>query len=142
MLRVVLDTNVLVSGVISEKGSPRRILAAWKKEYFVLVTSIAIIAEIVRVLHYPHIKNKYRLEEDDIQLVETTLANDALVLDDMYQVRRSRDPEDDIFLACALEGRADYIVSGDPHLLEIKYYHGVQIISPSQLLEILEPEEI
>lgn len=106
------------------------------------MTSIAIIAEIVRVLHYPHIKKNYRLEEDDIQSVETTLANDALVLEDMYQVRRSRDPEDDIFLACALEGRADYIVSGDPHLLEIKYYHGVQIISPSQLLEILEPEEI
>ena len=142
MLRVVLDTNVLVSGVISEKGAPRRILDVWKKEHFVLVTSIAIIAEIVRVLHYPHIKNKYRLKEDDIQSVETTLANDALVLEDMYKVRRSRDPEDDIFLACALEGRADYIVSGDPHLLEIKYYHGVQIISPSQLLEILEPEAI
>jgi predicted nucleic acid-binding protein len=60
------------------------------------------------------------------------------VLEDLYQVVRSRDPDDGLFLACALEGHADYLVSGDPHLLEIKHYHGVQILTPRQFLDILK----
>ncbi len=56
----------------------------------------------------------------------------------LYEVQRSRDPDDDIFLACALEGNADYLVSGNSHLLEIKYYYGTQIVSPRQFLDILE----
>jgi predicted nucleic acid-binding protein len=71
-------------------------------------------------------------------LVRDALLNDALVLEDLYQVRRSRDPQDNLFLACALEGHADYVVSGDAHLLEIKYYHGVQIVTPRQFLGLLK----
>jgi hypothetical protein len=137
MVRVVVDTNVLVSGVISEKGAPRRILEAWRQEHFVLVTSPAIITEIIRVLHYPRIQETYHLIEADIQGVAETLTIDALVTTDSYRVERSRDPQDNIFLACALEGKAEYLVSGDIHLLELKQYQGVQIVSPARLLEIL-----
>lgn len=140
-MRVVLDTNVIVSGIISEHGMPRRIVQAWQAQKFTLLTSALIVAEVSRVLWYPHIQGTYRLSEADVSLVEETLLNDALILQDLYHVTRSRDPDDDILLACALEGRADYLVSGDPHLLEIKYYHGVQIVTPRQFLEILAGHE-
>ena len=139
-MRVVLDTNVIVSGVISEHGAPRQIIRAWQDKRFTLLTSTLAIAEVTRVLHYPRLQETYRLAKKDILLVRDTLLSDALVLEGLYQVTRSRDPDDDIFLACALEGHADYLVSGAPHLLEIKYYHGVQIVTPRQLVEILKAE--
>jgi putative PIN family toxin of toxin-antitoxin system len=138
MIRAVVDTNVLVSGIISEQGTPRQIVNAWHQRQFTLLTSALIIAEVVRVLHYPHLQMTYHLSEEDILLVRDALLNDALVLEDMYQVMRSRDPQDNLFLACALEGHADYLVSGDAHLLEIKYYHGVQIVAPRQFLDLLK----
>ena len=138
MIRAVVDTNVLVSGIISEQGAPRQIVNAWYQRQFTLLTSALIIAEVMRVLHYPHLQMTYHLSEEDILLVRDALLNDALVLEDMYQVTRSRDPQDNLFLACALEGHADYLVSGDAHLLEIKYYHGVQIVAPRQFLDLLK----
>ena len=142
MIRAVVDTNVLVSSVISEHGVPRQIVQAWHQQQFTLLTSALLIAEVVRVLHYPRIQETYRLSEEDILLVRDALLNDAKVMEGTYQVTRSRDPEDNMFLACALEGRADYLVSGDPHLLEIKYYHGVQIVTPHQFLDILRASTI
>jgi putative PIN family toxin of toxin-antitoxin system len=139
-MRIVLDTNVIVSGVISEHGAPRQIIRAWQDQQFTLLTSALIIAEVTRVLHYPRLQEKYRLAEEDIVLLRDTLLSDALVLEDLYQVTRSRDSDDNVFLACALEGHADYLVSGDPHLLEIKYYHGVQIVTPRQFVEILKAD--
>ena len=138
MIRAVVDTNVLVSGIISAHGAPRQIVNAWHQRQFTLLTSALIVAEVTRVLHYPHLQTTYQLSEEDILLARDALLNDALVLEDLYQVTRSRDPKDDIFLACALEGHADYLVSGDAHLLGIKYYHGAQIVTPRQFLDLLE----
>lgn len=138
MIRVVIDTNVLVSAIILEYGLPRQIIQAWQQKRFTLLTSTLMIAEVVRVLHYPHLQKTYHLTEQDILLVQDVLLNDALVLEDTHQVTRSRDPQDDIFLASALEGQADYVVSGDLHPLEIKHYHGVQIVTPQQFITILQ----
>lgn len=137
MLRIVLDTNVIVSAIISPYGAPRQIFEAWRQRRFDLLISEAIIAEVARVLRYPRLQENFRLVEADIQIVLDSLLNDAYLLEDLYQVRRSRDPDDNIFLACALEGKADYLVSSDAHLLEIKYYHGTQIINPHQMLGLL-----
>ncbi len=137
MLRIVLDTNVIVSGVISPHGAPRQILEAWHQKKFVLLTSEAIILEVSRVLHYPRLQETYQLSEADIQVVLDSLLNETHLLADLYEVQRSRDPDDNVLLACALEGKADYLVSGDSDLLEIKYYHGTQIVSPRQIFGIL-----
>lgn len=137
MLRIVLDTNVIVSAIISPYGAPRQIFEAWRQHRFDLLISEAIIAEVARVLRYPRLQENFRLVEADIQIVLDSLLNDAYLLEDLYEVRRSRDPDDNVFLACALEGKADYLVSGDAHLLEIKYYYGTQIINPHQMLVLL-----
>jgi len=138
VIRAVVDTNVLVSGIISHYGAPHQIVEAWRGREFALLTSALIIAEIVRVLRYPRLQQTYQLSEEDILLARDTLLNDALILEDAYQVTRSLDPSDNMFLACALEGRADYLVTGDSHLAGIKYYHGVQIITPRQFLDVLK----
>jgi predicted nucleic acid-binding protein len=66
----------------------------------------------------------------------------ALVTDNLYIVRRvAQDPSDDVFLAAALEGRADDIVTLDRHLLSIKQYHGVQIVRPAQFLRHLRKQD-
>jgi hypothetical protein len=141
MTRAVIDTNVLVSGVIAPHGAPRRVLEAWHAGGFALITSEAIIAEARRVLRYPRICGRYRLTEGDIVAVVDSLRNDAEVVAGLYEVRKSVDPTDDVFLACALEGRAEYVVSGDAHLLEIGTYQGVLIVTPRQFMAILEAEK-
>ena len=138
MTCAVVDTNVLVSGVIAPHGAPRRILEAWHAGRFTLVTSEAIIAEVARVLRYPRIYERYNLIEDDVVAVIGSLGTDAEVVAGLYEVRRSSDPADDVFLACALEGRAETLVSGDRHLLEIGSYHGVLIVTPRQFTAVLD----
>jgi putative PIN family toxin of toxin-antitoxin system len=139
--RAVLDTNVLVSGVIAPRGAPHRTLEAWLAGRFTLVTSEAIIGEVARVLRYPRIRDHYSLTEDDVAAVVDSLLSDAEVVAGLYEVRKSADPADDMFLACALEGRAEYVVSGDRHLLEIGSYHGVLVVTPRQFMTMLAAEE-
>ena len=66
-----------------------------------------------------------------------SLRSDAVVVGERYQVQRSPGPEDDMFLACALEGRAEFIVSGDPHLLNLKEYYSTRIVTPRQFADLL-----
>jgi predicted nucleic acid-binding protein len=89
-------------------------------------------------LRYPRISGRYDLAEDDIAAVVDSLSTDAEVVAGLYEVRRSAGPADDAFLACALEGRAEYVVSGDRHLLEVGSYHGVLIVAPRQFAAVLD----
>ena len=68
MIRAVVDTNVLVSGIISEQGAPRQIVNAWYQRQFTLLTSALIIAEVMRVLHYPHLQMTYHLRNTEKEL--------------------------------------------------------------------------
>jgi uncharacterized protein len=139
MLRAVLDTNVLVSGLLSRNGPPARIFDAWREGYFVLLTSPIILEEVWSVLHYPRIQQRYTLADGDIEELMDLLAHEALILPGKIDVRGSlpADPDDEIFLACALEGEAQAIVSGDHHLLDLGAYHGIPVLSASQFLEVI-----
>ncbi len=138
ILRAVLGTNVYVSGTILSRGTPFEILEAWRRQAFILVTSEAIIGEIERVLRYPHIRDRYAIVEQDIARLVESLRADALIAPGDYEVSGvSRDPDDDKFLACALEAQADCIVSGDPDLLTLGCYRGIAILKPHEFLERL-----
>jgi len=137
-IRAVIDTNVLVSGIISPKGAPRKILDLARKESFKVVTSIAINHEILRVLHRDYIYTKYNITEEIIDDISTFLYEGTALTEDRYAVSKvKKDMEDNKFIACALEGEADYIVSGDKHLLGLKYYRGIQIVDARGFLKIL-----
>ncbi len=138
LLMVVPDTNIFVSGTILSYGIAFEILESWRRQKFILVTSEAIMAEIQRVLRYPRICNKYSVTEEDIRRLILSLHRYAIVTAGNYEVRGvPSDPDDDKFLACALEAQADYIVTGDPDLLSLKYYQRINILNPKSFLENL-----
>lgn len=142
MLRVVIDTNVIVSGIISRKGAPAEILNAWRERHFLLLISPAIVAEVRSVLGYPRIREKYRLSDQEIDQMISLLEHDAMLVPGTADVAGSlpADPQDEMFLACAVDGGADVIVSGDYHLLDLGEYQDIPIIKAGRFLEQLKAE--
>ena len=139
MIKAVVDTNLIISGSISDKGAPYKLLKAWENKKFILLTTMEIINEAKRVLHYPKIKATYRLTEEDILNTVNSLLNDAAIVKGLYQVKKVKnDPTDDKFLGCALEGGASHVVSGDSHLLSLKTYRRIRIVRVNTFLKILE----
>jgi putative PIN family toxin of toxin-antitoxin system len=140
-MRVVLDVNVLVSAFISAGGSPGKILDLWEQEQFDLVVSSPILEELERVIHYPKIQQKYNLPEEHIDKVLGLIGNQAIAVNPskkLYVIER--DPSDNRYLECAKEGSASYIVTGDKHLLDLKEYNGIMILTPTGFLAILRLE--
>ena len=142
MLRVVIDTNVIVSGIISRKGAPAEILNAWRERHFLLFISPAIVAEVRSVLGYARIREKYRLSDQEIDQMISLLEHDALLVPGTADVAGSlpADSQDEMFLACAVDGGADVIVSGDHHLLDLGEYQDIPIIKAGRFLEQLKAE--
>lgn len=127
--RAVLDTNVLISLAFARRGVATTVRELLAEDAFTLVTSADLLTELYRVLHYPRIRQRFHPTEEDILEFIGILLERALVVPGRYQVQRiERDPTDDMFLAAALEGQADFIVSRDPHLLNLKHFHAIQIV--------------
>lgn len=128
-LRVVLDTNVLISLAFAQRGNAKTLRELLAEDAFVLVTSADLLAELYRVLHYPRIRQRFHPTEEDILEFIGIILERAIMVPGRYQVQRvEQDPTDDMFLATALEGQADYVVSRDPHLLNLKHFHGIEIV--------------
>jgi uncharacterized protein len=138
MLRVVIDTNVIVSGILSRKGAPAELLNAWRERRFLLLSSSDIVNEVRTVMQYPRIRHKYHLGDDEIVQTMTLLEHDALLVAGYSNVAGSiPDDPQEMFLACALDGQADVIVSGDHHLLELGVFRDIPIITTRQFLDLL-----
>ncbi len=110
-MRVVLDTNVLVSAAISAKGIPARIVELWEEEKFEVVISPEIIGELGRVIRYPKIQEKYHLPERYIEQFLGLSSNQTIVVNPIRKITQIKsDPTDNIYLECAITGRAAYII--------------------------------
>ena len=140
MLRVVLDMNVFVSSLLSTEGTPAQLLNAWREGRYMLVTSPAIIAEVVEVLESPRISKKYLIRHQDVENLVDVLKTDAVLVPGEAGVKGSvpRDPRDEMFLACAIDANADCIVSGDRHLLDLQTFRGIPILTVNEFAEELE----
>ncbi|MGQ9825464.1 MAG: putative toxin-antitoxin system toxin component, PIN family [Desulfotomaculales bacterium] len=140
MRKAVLDTNVLISGLISPRGTPAKLLAAWRAGKFELVVSPKIIAEINEVLPREKIKRYFHHFGENLPgKFIAGLKRLAKVVPGEREVKiMSADPDDDMFIAAAVESEADYVVSGNKHLLELNKYQGIKIITPAEFLRILE----
>ena len=136
MLKVVLDTSVFVSAILSKKRetSPSIILNKWQQGNFTLVISPQLQEELIIVLLRKGIKSE--LIENLVTIIETL----ALKIEGVYQatILDEIDRKDNMFLATSYEAKADYLVSLDNELLSLKYYHGTQILTPSLFLKALE----
>ena len=137
MLKVVIDTNQFVSSLISKQGKSARLVDLWRQQHFILVTSPEIIAEIKKVLEYPHITQKYKLNKADIQSLLILIEHEAVIVPNSPVVNVIKDdPDDNKFLACALAAQAEYIVSGDQHLLSLGRYGSILIVTVKDFLLI------
>jgi len=134
-----LDVNVLISALLSPSGAPARILEAWRAERFLAVTSEPVLAELQRVLAQPRLRNRYGLTPSRVQELLRGLRRFALVTRGELELRGvAPDPDDDKLLACAVEGEADYLITGDKSLLQLRRHDGVQIVAPAEFIRMLE----
>ena len=142
-MKAVLDVNVLVSAAILRVGKSRQILTRATTFEYEWLTCEHILVKAAEVLTRPHIQKKYRQwvtpaqQKEFFELVRQV----ALVVDVRSQVNVVGDQEDDIVLACARDGQADYLVSGDPHLTKLGEFEGIKIVTPDQFLTILKKQE-
>lgn len=117
-LIAVIDTNLFVSGLFGQNSTTAQLQELWISQAFHLGTSIEIMKEVSRVLQYPRIRNHLIDNDDSIKRFFRLVFRKALVAEDRFETDRIiDDPTDNKFLACALELKADFIVSGDNHLL-------------------------
>ena len=139
VLRVVLDTNVIVSGLIASSGGPFDVLEAHRRGEFILLVSELILDEVEQVLARPFFRQKRSITPDVVAAVIRLLRGDAVIVNPQTRlVVVAHDPDDDRILECALEGSADYLVTGDHHLLALRRYRDLAIVSPADLLARLE----
>lgn len=129
MLKVVLDTNIFVAGYLSRTklGYPSQILDLWRNDAFTLVVSPQILEEIVAKLL------EKGVAEDVLEELVFTIGQIALYIPGAYETCKLNniDPDDNKFLAAALESGADFVVSYDAKsLLPIKHFYGTQILIP------------
>jgi len=130
-VRVVLDTNVLISGIFFS-GPPAKILSHWRKGNFTAVISEPIILEYTRVAE--EISQKFPQIEITEILGLFTL-NSEIVDPGGLEITECEDLADNKFLECAIAGKCDFIVSGDKHLLKMSEYRRVKILKPRDFLD-------
>jgi putative PIN family toxin of toxin-antitoxin system len=138
MIRAVLDANVFVNGALTPRGTPAKILAAWRSEQFQLLISPAILEEMDRVLHYPKIVARYRWPKEKIRLFIDDLSHLAILTPGDRTLKVIvEDPSDNRYLECAVEGIAEYVVTGDQYLLRLGKYQKIRILTPKDFLGVL-----
>ncbi len=142
MLRVVIDTNILVSALLSKKGSPALVLNAWRERKFLVITSDNAITEVERVLQELASTGKYIISKEDIESILNLLHKDAILVPGQIDTMGAipQDPDDEKYLSITLEAEAKEIISGDSHLLDLVSYQNIKIQSASEFLASLESE--
>lgn len=140
-ISAVLDTNILISGLLVAEGHAAHVLDAAVDERFKLVTSLYQIEELLHVLSYPRIARRLSLSEADLEIfIDGLLTRATVAFGELQLPGVTRDPKDDAIVACAVEGRAQFIVSGDQDLLTLGSYAGILVLTPRQFLERLGEE--
>ena len=132
-MKIVLDTNVLISAIVFG-GKPRKILEAVIRGELTLFLSEGILDEIGAVLQRP----KFGFPAEVIRTTLSELHTIGTIVTPSKRIFEiQEDPDDNRIVECAVEGSANYIVSGDTHLLNLREYQNIRIVSPDEYLVIL-----
>lgn len=141
-MRAVLDTNVLISATLIRAGNEDRVLRAWQRGEFEVVVSPQILQEMARVLFYEKPRKARWMSEPEVASLLRLFAQEAFLVPGKVTATASPDPDDNKFLAAAVEAEAQYVVSGDRDLLDLKTYRGIQVVTPAAFLRILSTPEL
>lgn len=141
-LRVVLDANVLVSAVLNPDSNPGHILELVRQDAVQFLVSPDILAEVKAVLLYPRLRKLHRRSSKWIKNLIQELSDLAETIPgDLIVDAVKADPSDNIYLACAVEGKADFVVSGDKHLKDLRTYKGTAIVDPATFLNSMTGQQ-
>jgi putative PIN family toxin of toxin-antitoxin system len=135
-LRVVLDTNLLVSYLLTQGKTISRIINFWEQGDIVVLVSPTILMELSEVVQRPRLRQQMKV--DPQVLIDTISAEAVYTSGDLALPGASRDPKDDKFLACAVEGNADYLATGDSDLLDLGSIQAIPILRPHDFVELME----
>ena len=138
-MKAVLDTNVLISGIIAT-GVPHELLVKGFTDEFEIIVSVETLRELRRTLHkYPE---RFDMTDDEIQTEVETVRYFATFVDpDIDIAAVDDDPDDDKFLEAAIAADVDYLVSGDNHLLDLGSFRGIDIVDPRTFYEQLDTSD-
>lgn len=137
MLRVVLNANVFVSAYIRPQGPPGQIIERFVRDgAFRVVLTEPIVEEVLQALAYPKVQTAARSKTEPELWFEDIVVLSQLVAGDV-EVAVCGDPDDDKYVAAAIEGRAAFVVTGDPDLLTLGEHKGIRIITPRAFLDLL-----
>lgn len=133
---VVCDTNILISALLW-KGELLPIYRLINKQKITLCFTEFTINELIKVSHYPHILEKAKKQKIDFpEIINTLISNSKVVFPKQIPNVIKEDTADNQFLACAITGKAFFVVSGDKHLLALKEFEGIPIVSPKDFLKV------
>ena len=141
-MKVVVDTNVIVSAIISPGGPPGALLAAWRDGGFQLITSPSLLRELDVVLSRPALARRYKVTQAEREQLLAEIAEKAVLVEPEQTLSViHQDPSDDRVLEAAMAGGADYVVSGDAHLLALSEHEGIAIVPPVRFWAMLRSEQ-
>lgn len=138
MIRVVLDANLYVSALLKPRSKPARILQLVYDGKVQLLLSSKILSEVKTALLYPKLQRLHQRTEEQVDDLLRKLAKIAILTSGVLALDVVHsDPTDNKYVECAIEGEADFIVSGDRHLTDLKDFRGISILSPTAFLNVL-----
>lgn len=136
-MKVVVDTNVLISHFISPKGNATKIFHKWENAEFIYLASAPILIEYREVLFSDKVRRYHQLSVQEmneaIAKIETQTEHVEV---EGTLTGMTIDPDDDKFIECAVNGGAEFIISGDKHLLNLKTFEEIEIVDPATFLHI------
>jgi putative PIN family toxin of toxin-antitoxin system len=137
-MRIVLDTNIYISNLISDKGNPAKIVRWWLEGKFDVLVSQPIIDEILRVTGYERIQKKYAKVRKNRLEFAALISEQAEWIEPGETLNIVVDESDNRYIECAVAGNAQYIVTGDEHLLARGEYQGIEILTPAAFVALRE----
>lgn len=137
--RLVVDTNIIVSGLVTSNTPPAQILDAVQSKKIVLLVSDEVVVEYLRVLQYPHIRKYKKISDEMVSVLTAFFVEESERVEVLSTIQKSKDPDDDKFLSLAVEGRADFLITGDKgDLLSLKAIEEIPIITAREAVERLK----
>ncbi len=134
-MRVILDTSVIVSGLISPYSPPAKVVALWQQGTIQLLYSAEIFAELQDVLHRQWLQQRLAHRPNRIpDFLTSVVILGEIISGELDVSGQVRDPNDEMFLTCAALGSADYLISGDKDLLVLGSFGPTRIVSPADFL--------
>ena len=135
-MRIVLDTGIFVSALITKETPPDLLYRSWQKKKFDLITSEAQLEEVERVLAYKKLERF--INKMEAQFLLDSLHRIAIIKSHLPDIDLSRDPDDNKIIATAIAGEAHYLVSGDKaDLLSLKTVNNIPVVTARQMVEVL-----